>query len=268
MKELFKDHKNPFMEELVNSSYQHCFLDEFESILGDADSVNLDECSTENVVQVWLVDPSFHSSLLWALRKLQDAKLVIDQFGFQLDGTGIERGNETVEEQARLSDKLTVFVNDIGIAMKRLVYALYGGKVYKKCNKAKYTYSYKCKVDAFVNSLAANELFKARLLKDMKKVIDILSNPHCEVVRPLCVDYNLIEVNEGQCWSIKERRFLGNAIEMKEIGHVTPRAFLRYDPTKEPEPKYFKEILKHNLPEAEIEMFCEDFLTLFNHNQK
>ena len=141
-------------------------------------------------------------------------------------------------------------------------------KVYKKCDKAKYTYSYKCEVDAFVNSLVANELFKARLLKDMKKVIDILSNPHCEVVRPLCIDYNLIEVNEGQCWSIKERRFLRNAIEEKEIGHVTPRAFSPYDPTKEPEPKYFKEILENSLPEAEIEMFCKDFLTLLNHNQK
>jgi len=271
MKELFKvlkDHKNPFMEDLVNSSYQYCFRDELESFVGDAGSVDLDECGTENVVRVWLVDPSFHSSLSWALRKLQDAKLVIDQFGFQLDGTGIHRGNETVEEQARLSDKLTVLVNDIGIAMKRLGYALYGGKVYKKCDKAKYTYSYKCEVEAFVNSLAANELFKARLLKDMKKVIVILANPHCEVIRPLCVDYNLIEVNEGQCWSIKGRRFLENAIEDKDIGHVTPRAFSPYDPTKEAEPKYFKEILENSLPEAEIEIFCEDFLRLLNHNKK
>ena len=202
MKELFKvlkDHKNPFMEELVSSSYQYCFRDEFESFVGDADSVDLDECGTENVVRVCLVNPSFYSSLSWALKKLQDAKLVIDQFGFQLDGSAVPRENEIVDEQARLSDKLTLLVNDIGIAMKRLGYALYGGKVYKKCDKAKYTYSYKCEVEAFVNSLAANESFKARLLKDMKKVIDILANPHCEVIRPLCVDYNLIEVNDGKC---------------------------------------------------------------------
>ena len=50
-----------------------------------------------------------------------------------------------------LSDKLTVLVNDIGIAMKKLGYALYGGKVYKKYDKAKYTYSYKCEVEAYVN---------------------------------------------------------------------------------------------------------------------
>ena len=270
MRELFKvlkDHKNTFMEELVNSSYQYCFLEEFESFTGEPDSVDLDECGTENVVRVCLVDPSFNSSLSLALGKLHDAKLVIDQFGFQSDGPVI-RGNETVDEQARLSDKLTVLVNDIGIAMKKLGYALYGGKVYKKCDKAKYTYWYKCEVEAFVNSLAANHSFKGRLLKDMKKVIEILANPHCEVIRPLCVDYNLIEVNEGQCWSVKERRFLENAIEDKDIGRVTPRAFSPYDPTKEPEPKYFKEILENSLTEAEVEGFCEDFLRLLTHNQK
>ena len=159
---------------------------------------------------------------------------------FQLDGTGIQRGKETVEEQAKLSDKLTVLVNDIGIAIKKLGYALYGGKVYTKCDKANYSYSYECKVEAFVNSLAGNELFKTRLLKDMKKIIDILGIPNCEVIRPFCVDYNLIEVNEGQCCSIKERRFLENGIQDKDIGHVTPRAFSPYDPTKEPQPKYFE----------------------------
>ncbi|KAJ7315079.1 hypothetical protein OS493_038971 [Desmophyllum pertusum] len=270
MRELFKvlkDHKNTFMEELVNSSYQYCFLEEFESFTGEPDSVDLDECGTENVVRVCLVDPSFNSSLSLALGKLHDAKLVIDQFGFQSDGPVI-RGNETVDEQARLSDKLTVLVNDIGIAMKKLGYALYGGKVYKKCDKAKYTYWYKCEVEAFVNSLAANHSFKGRLLKDMKKVIEILANPHCEVIRPLCVDYNLIEVNDGQCWSIKERRFLENAIEDRDIGRVTPRAFSPYDPTKEPEPKYFKEILENSLTEAEVEGFCEDFLRLLTHKPK
>ena len=103
--------------------------------------------------------------------KLKDAKLVIEHFGFQVDGSDIQTGNETVVEQARLSDKLTVLVNDIGIAMKKLGYVLYAGKVYKKCDKARYTYWYKCQVEAFVKTLAANQSFKARLLKDMKKVI-------------------------------------------------------------------------------------------------
>ena len=123
-------------------------------------------------------------------------------------------------------------------------------------------------MEAFVKSLAANQSFKARLLKDMKKVIEILANPHCKVIRPLCVDYNLIEVNEGQCWSIKEQHFLKHPIKDKDIRHVTLRAFSPYDPNKVPDPKYFTEILENNLTEAEVEDFCEDFIRLLHHNQE
>ena len=119
----------------MNSSYQYCFRDEIESFVGDADSVDLEECGSENVVRICLVDPSFHSSLSWALRKLQDIKLVIDQLGFQLDGPTVPRENEIVDEQARLSDKLTVLVNGIRIAMKRLGYALYRRKVYRNATR-------------------------------------------------------------------------------------------------------------------------------------
>ena len=136
------------------------------------------------------------------------------------------------------------------------------------CERAKYSYRYKCEMEVFINSLAANETFKDRLLKDMRKVSEILSNPHCEVIRPLCVDYNLIEVNDGQCWSIKDRRFVDNAITDKDIGHITPRAFSPYDPTKEPDPKYFKEILENSLNTVEVQLFCEDFLKQLNHNRK
>ena len=266
--QVLKDHKNAFLEELVNSSYRHCFENEVERFVSQPDSIEIRDCGTEKVVRVWLVDPEFHGSLSLAVQKLQDVKLTVDQFGFNDDSPRINREIQTGEEQTILSDKLTVLVNDIGITMKRLGYTLYRGTMYKKCEKAVYTYTYKCEVEAFVNGLAANEFFKARLLKDMRKIIDILSNAHCEVIRPICVNYDLIEVSGGQCWSIKERRFLENAIQGKDIGHVTPRAFSRYDHQKEPEPKYFREILKNSLDETQLGVFCEDFLRLLNFNKK
>ena len=62
----------------------------------------------------------------------------------------------------------------------------------------------------------------------MRKVIDVLADPDCEVIRPICVDYNLIEVDSGQCWSVKERHFLSNPTPEEKIGLVTPRAFVKY----------------------------------------
>ena len=45
--------------------------------------------------------------------------------------------------------------------------------------------------------MAANETFKSKLLRNMKIVFDLLSEPDCEVIRPITVECNLIYVNEG-----------------------------------------------------------------------
>ena len=233
-------------------------------MVGDGDLLDSDNCGTESAARVCLVNPSFNAALQLAVKKMQDAKLVIDQFGFSLEHLNSAPEND----ETRLSDKLTVLINDIGIAMKSMEYALFRGKVYKKCLMAKFTYAYKCEVKSFINCLAANESFKSRLLQDMRKVIDVLADPDCEVIRPICVDYNLIEVNSGQCWSIKERCFLSSPIPEEKIGLVTPRAFVKYESSKEPDAKYFREIVQNSLNEAEIGEFCEDFLRLLNFNQK
>ena len=141
----------------------------------------------------------------------------MDQFSVN-DNRSITTG----DEEARLSDKLTVLVIDIGIAMKKMEYRLPRGKIYKKCPMAMYTYTYKCEVRVFINCLAANELFKAKLLRGMKKVIDILADPDCEVIRPIRIDYNLVEVNAGHCWSIRERRFLERPIPVRFSQRARP----------------------------------------------
>ena len=145
MKELFKvlkDHSNRFMQELVTASYQYCFISEMENVLQDPDAIDADECGTENVVRVCLVNPAFKASLSNAIKKMQSAKLTIDQFGF--DSSTPEATSETTNEVAEpgLGDKMTVLINDIAIAMKTLDYTLYKGKIYKKCEGSKYTYSY------------------------------------------------------------------------------------------------------------------------------
>ena len=138
--------------------------------MSDSESMDVEECGTENVVNVRVTQASFKSIVSEAIDKMMGAKFVIDCYG--LDGNSQESQEErtTNSMKWRLGDKLTVLINDISIAMRRLEYALYRGTVYKKCEGATYTYSYKCNVKALVNSLPANESFKARLLRDMKKL--------------------------------------------------------------------------------------------------
>ena len=111
IKELYKtlkDHKNPFMQELVTTSYQHSFHEEYQSLGGMSplSSQELENCGRENIVRVTLINPSFQQSLTKALEKMIEAKLQIDKFGFNSSNTT----KTTVEK--RLSDKLTILVND------------------------------------------------------------------------------------------------------------------------------------------------------------
>ena len=84
----------------------------------------------------------------------------------------------------------------------------------------------------------------------------------------MVIDYDLIEVNDGVCWSVKNRSFVESPIEECQVGKVSPRAFCAYDPERDADPKYFCEILENSLSESEVATFCEDFLRLLNYNKK
>jgi len=102
----------------------------------------------------------------------------------------------------------------------------------------------------------------------MRKVVELLANLYCELFRPLAIDYDLIEVNQGVSWSLKERSFVNDAIQEDKIGKVSPRAFSPFDSTQEPDPKYFRQILENSLSPEEQSNFCEDLLKLLRYNKK
>ena len=191
---------------------------------------------------------------------------MLDKFGFDKEKDA--QCDESVQMTNQLSNSTTVLLNDVGIAMKTLGYALYRGNVYKKDDRAKFSFSFKCSPREFVNSLAANDNFKARLVKDMRKVIEILSDPYCEVIRPLVIEYDLIEVMRGKCFSVKARKFVQCPIKEEDIGTVSPRAYCHYDPSTPPEPRFFKQTLENSLSTEEIAMFCDAFLRLLGHHRK
>ncbi|XP_068757363.1 uncharacterized protein [Montipora capricornis] len=264
---VLKDHKNPFMQELVAASYQYSYIKEFRNFLGPSppSTQELESGGGENVVRVTLVNTRFQLTLSKALDKMIEAKLQIDKFGFHVPDAAALTSES---EETRLSDKLTILINDVTIAMKRLDYASYRGKVYKRDPRSKYTYSFKCEARSFINTLATNEQFKSRLVRHMRKVIDLLSDPSCELFQPLVIDYDLIEVKGSFCWSLEKRAFVEHAIDEGQIGKVSPRAFCPYDPLKAANPKYFREILENSLPTHEVAFFCEDFVKLLDYRKK
>ena len=130
---LLKDHRNPYMQELVKGSYQHNYRDEFSSLLGMSlmDSQEVADCGTENVVRVTLLNSSFQPSLTNALSKMIEAKLQIDKFGFNVASVAILT---SLGAEKHLSDKLTILVNDITIAMQTLYTLLVTEEAYTRGN--------------------------------------------------------------------------------------------------------------------------------------
>lgn len=143
----------------------------------EPDEIDLDECGVESFVRVVVVNQSFQPALSTTMSKIEDARLQIDRFGFNDACVDNAENRGKKEEPQRLSHNLTVLINYIGNAMKKLDYALHRRKRYKKEPASRHTYQYKCDPRALINIQAASEHFKGRLLKDIKRVIDILSDP-------------------------------------------------------------------------------------------
>ena len=117
----------------------------------------MEECGEENVVQVTIINKKFQSSLASAIERLIEAKLQIDKYGFTASSIPVQPPSPMVQnDEKRFSDELTILVNDICIAMEKLNYATYRGKVYKKESRENYTFWYRSKAPAFVNTPATN----------------------------------------------------------------------------------------------------------------
>ena len=108
-----------------------------------------------------------------------------------------------------------------------------------------YTYEHACSIKKFISLLAKNEKLKEIIIPNFNKLESILADPECEFTKKLKINYDLIEVSNSWCFSLSRRAFVLNPI--KEIGVASPRAFLHYAHTKEPEAKYFQEILENSL---------------------
>ena len=157
-------------------------------------------------------------------------------------------------------------LNKIERAMAKLVYALYKGKIYKKNVSAVFTFEHACTVKKFLSLLANNDRLKDDIIIHFAKLESILADPECEFSRQLRVDYDLIEVADGWCFSISKREFVQSRIQ--DVGKESSRDFVEYDNAKNPEPKYFKEILQNTLTGEEIGHFCKYYLRLLNYGIK
>ena len=71
-------------------------------------------------------------------------------------------------------------------------------------------------------------------MRHMNALLRVMSNPQCEVFPQVKIDFNFIEVSNGYCFKISERKFVSCPFSSEDFRKISPRAFVAYDPSTPP----------------------------------
>ena len=241
LRTILKDHNNNFLQQKVDLSFSHGLKTLQDQLIEEPleDSLR----GSERVVRLEVISNAFYAVLRdKGVPALVRAGLKVDVFGI---------------EHSHLPDEIQCIIK-----------ALASPKVYKKVQSSKYTFKHCCTVKKFLSLLGTNECFKETIVKHLNKLDSLLSDRECELGKQLKINYDLIKVLDGWCFSISKREFVENAISHSDIGRESPRAFVAYRRDKSPNVTFFKEILENSLSEEETGLFCEYFIRLLNYGTK
>ena len=268
--QILKDHKNAFIGDLVDTSYNSCYTQTIENISDCAEIENYlidpNPVGTDKVVHLHVVDQQFYAAITAATDEMAKAGLQLHTFGVRMSS---ESANAVLPRSFKpLASPITILCNDIETLMNTLGYRCHRGSIFRKNPECFFTYSYRGTMKSFLHKCASNDSMKDRLVRHMSKLLPILSDPDCEVLPTIKIDYDLIEVSDGWFWSFSRGRFVQDALSKEMVGQVSPRTFLHYDHSNPQDPKFFREILENSLEAEQVSRFCADFLRLFGVNQK
>ena len=248
-----KDHNNPTIREMLDVSNVYCYRHAGDSSTDDESDEEFYPTHFPSVPCCFTIVnhdgymESFHS----AIKRLESDGLVFE--------TTFSPDVDTVQPISQRNE-ITATIRKIARLMHICHHALYRSAIYTTPDNAKTTYVRMMDVSSYLNKLLANEALNNDLLRHFQAVEKILSHPACEMITQIEFDLDLIEVSNGCCFSISQRKFIPNPIPSSKIGKLSPRAFVPYDCSTPPQPRYFKQGILNSFPdEAERVNFLNKF---------
>ena len=160
------------------------------------------------------------------------------------------------------SSELMDIITKINYAMEHFEnpQILCNGFVYVKPKTAKFTFVQMMDTERYLLKLMASSALREGILKHLTTLHKFMSNPACEFFPQLTLDLDLIEVQEGKCFKISQRKFIDRPFTQKDFRKISPRMFIPYDSTSPPEPKYFKDAILNSFPDDDVRV---NFLNKF-----
>ena len=98
-------------------------------------------------------------------------------------------------------------------------------------------------VESYLNKLLQTDAIREDLLQHFNRLNKVLRHPACEIIPQL-----KLEVSGGYCLQISTRQFLPCPIPEEKRGVVSTRAFVPYDCTTPPAPRFFEEGIVNSFP--------------------
>ena len=92
--------------------------------------------------------------------------------------------------------------------MKENDFALYQGCIYKKIIESEYTYIYCSAVREYLLNMLGNSEVADVITPYINHISNLLSEPSCKLIKPIVIDFNYIEVNDGVCFDIERKCLL------------------------------------------------------------
>ena len=114
--------------------------------------------------------------------------------------------------------------------------------------------------ETYLLKLMASPSICESILQNLEKLDELLSNPASELFPQLQLDLDLIEVLDGKCLRISQRKSIDIPFTQKDFRNKSPRTYIPFGLTLEPDAKYFKEGIMNSFSEPEIRV---NFLNKF-----
>ena len=231
--QMVKDHNNKTVQEMLEVSNVYCYRHAGDSSTDDDSDDEFYPTHFPSVPCCFTIVnhdgymESFHS----AIKRLESDGLVFE--------TTFSPDVDTIQPVSQRNE-ITATIRKIDRLMLICCHALYRSAIYTTPDKAKMTYVRMMDVSRYLNKLLANEALCNDLLRHFQPVEKILSHSACEMIKQIEFDLDLIEVSNEFCFSISQRKFIENPIPPSKVGKLSPQAFVPYDCSTPPQPRYFK----------------------------
>ena len=102
-----------------------------------------------------------------------------------------------------------------------------------------------------LHKLMASPSIHEGILRNLEKLDKLMGNPACERFPQLQLDLDLIDVLDGKCLRISQRKFIDIPFTQQDFRYKSPRTYIPFDSMSEPDAKYFKEGIMNSFPEPD-----------------